>query len=103
MMFPKPTLPVPGTEDPPDGILHVLVSQTVDDGVQEGGQDDEGDCRGCVPEHRVCGREAQVHYGHAAEEQQKYGKVRGTRGEGSVATFSRGHAQDDHNDAGVGQ
>lgn len=58
-----------------DRILHVLVSQTIDDGIEEWGKDSKYQCNRCVQDLGVGGTESQVHKGHTAKENQEHSKM----------------------------
>lgn len=53
--IPDPSSPPPTAEKPSNSIFHVLVSEAVDNGVQEGGKDDKSDSNCCVPKYGVGG------------------------------------------------
>lgn len=50
-----PAGPPPTAEKPAESIFHVLVSQAVDNGVEEGSEDNKGDRNRRVPKHGVGG------------------------------------------------
>lgn len=70
------------------GFFYFFVPKAIDDGIEEGGQNCEGQSNGSVPEQGVGSREAKIHESHATKEEQKDGKVRDTRGKCFTAAFS---------------
>lgn len=102
-LSPNPTCPLLAAEYPPNSIFHVFVSQAINNGVEEGGEDNKGDSNRCVPEHRVGGWESQIHDSHTAEKQQEHGDVGGTGGKSFVSALSWGHPENHHDDPDVGE
>lgn len=84
-----------------DCNLHILVSQAIDDRVEEGSKNCEHQGNDCVQHLWESSRETQVHKRYTAVEHHKDTKMRCTCRKGLLAPVNRGNPQDYSDDSGI--
>lgn len=71
-----------------NSIFHILISQTIYNGIEKGSKDRESQGNGGVPERCVSNREPEIHEGHTTKKQQEDGNVGSTGGKGLFTALS---------------
>ena len=89
--------------EPFQGTLELFVPQTVDQGVDDWGEDSVNSRDELVGAPGINGLGPDVHEDHGRVEEGDHGEVRSAGGEGSPAARGRGDAQDSQGDVPVGQ
>ena len=89
--------------EPFQGTLELFVPQTVDQGVDDWGEDSVNSRDELVGAPGINGLGPDVHEDHGCVEEGDHSEVRSASGEGSPAARGRGDVQDGQGDVPVGQ